>query len=439
MSRELPDSPEVKASDGPEAVKRILASETFRRADRLKELLTYLAERTANAPEAAMREQDIGAEVYGRERNYDTSHDTIVRVQVAQLRKRLERYYEAEGVAESLLLTIPRGRYQVQWTPRAAVAVSEVSPPITALEPEVGLPEQLPEVVTPPHRPGLWLGVAVGLIAVVAIAFLLNRREPKPAAGTAVTQLWSQLLVPGRQTHVVLSDPGLVQIANVTRQRVPFAELADGRFLRRIDAFEEGPFRSLLGGVMGSQLTTLSDVEIVRRITALGLSDPGLLNIVVARDFRVRELNNQNTILVGYNVSNPWVDVFSQSMNFVMESGLENNGMSIANRRPQAGEESRYWLGNPRVVNPAQGYAVVAFLPNPAAAGKTLIVSGADVPGTEVAIRFLMNEEQWEPFFRKIAAQGRVPWFEVLLGYRRLSNSAGDLQPVAWRVHSELK
>ena len=98
---------------------------------------------------------------------------------------------------------------------------------------------------------------------------------------------------------------------------------------------------------------------------------------------------------------------------------------------------ARYLLGDSRVLNPAQGYATVSFVPNPAATGKTLIVSAADVPGTESAIRFLMSEELWEPFYRKIAVHGRVPWFQVVLSYQRLSNSSGNVSPIAWRVATD--
>lgn len=92
-----------------QAARRILDSEGLRRSGRLRELLTYLLKRASAAPDSPIREQDIGSEVYGRRPDYDTSHDTIVRVQITQLRKKLERYYETEGAHDELILTIPRG------------------------------------------------------------------------------------------------------------------------------------------------------------------------------------------------------------------------------------------------------------------------------------------------------------------------------------------
>jgi hypothetical protein len=188
-------------------------------------------------------------------------------------------------------------------------------------------------------------------------------------------------------------------------------------------------------GVTSSQLATLSDLEIVRRMTLLGMSDPGMLNIVAARDFRIRDLNSSNSILIGYTLSNPWVEVFQQTLNFVMENDIASNTRSITNRHPLRGEPERYLIGDVQKANPAQGFATVALLPNPAQSGKVMIISGADVPGTEAAIRFLTSESSFGPFRQTIAVKGHIPSFEVVLEYRRLSNSSGDVAPVAWRAH----
>jgi hypothetical protein len=203
----------------------------------------------------------------------------------------------------------------------------------------------------------------------------------------------------------------------------------------RIESFQaSADYKSFLQGVTSSQLATFSDLEIVRRITLLGMSDPGMLNVVSARDFRIRDLNNSNSILIGYALSNPWVEVFRQTLNFVMENDTASKTRSIVNLHPLRGEPERYLIGDVQKANPAQGFATVALLPNPARSGKVMIISGADVPGTEAAIRFLMSESSFGPFYQNIAVKGHIPSFEVVLEYRRLSNASGDVAPVAWRV-----
>jgi hypothetical protein len=414
-----------------EAAQRILESEGLRRSGRLRELLTYLLKRSAIAPDTSISEQDIGHEVYGRSRDYDTSHDTIVRVQIAQLRKKLERYYETEGARDELLLTIPKGRYQPTWVPRAPIEPVPVDPPRTVL--------LEPHRVARPDR--IWATLCAILVIALA-ALVISWPRPAPwqnnslRQSPAVANLWSEILSPDKPTSVVLSDPGLVMLANVSGRRVQFAELGDRAFMSRLESVSpSGEFRPFVRSVASSQLTALSDVEMVRRITALGISDPAMLNIVTARDFRIRDLNRSSSILIGYGVSNPWVEVFAQTINFVVDMNFATNERWITNLHPQKGEPARYQIGDPQQVNPVQGYSTVALLPNPAQSGKVLIVSATDVPGTEAAIRFLTAESLWEPFYRQVAPKGHLTSFEVVLAYRRLSNSSGDVSPIAWRLH----
>jgi DNA-binding response OmpR family regulator len=80
-----------------ELVARIARTPHLNRSVRLTELLTYLVERSIGDVSEGLREQEIGANLFGRDPNYDTSQDNIVRVQVSQLRKKLESYFSQVG------------------------------------------------------------------------------------------------------------------------------------------------------------------------------------------------------------------------------------------------------------------------------------------------------------------------------------------------------
>ena len=163
--------------------------------------------------------------------------------------------------------------------------------------------------------------------------------------------------------------------------------------------------------------------------------DPESLRIMPARDFGIRDLNNSNSILIGYSLSNPWVEVFLRRsiLSWIWEPS--SGSVSVMNLHPNRSEPERYRLGDPRKANPSQGFATTALLPNPAHSGNVLIISGADVPGTEAAIRFLTTKTSWDPFYRRIATNGHLASFEVVLAYHRLSKSFGDVTPVAFRLH----
>jgi hypothetical protein len=428
----LHDSPDHIGS----AARRILESEGLRRSGKLRELLSYLLNRAAVCPDSPVREQNIGAEVYGRSPDYDTNHDTVVRVQIAQLRKKLERYYQTEGAHDELILTIPKGRYVALWRPR----VTEIIVPSEAV-PKAAMPQP---TTGPPAGNKVLARVLGGLCAILVVVITMMvfgfRRVPPDNQtihqSSALTSLWSQILLPGKTTHVVLSDPGLVMLSRATGRRIRYSDLGDQPFWGPLEAMNApSEYKTFLRGATSSQLTTISDLELIRSITELNIVDPESLNIMPARDFRIRDLNDSNSILIGYSLSNPWVEVFSETINFVLNLEPSSGALSITNLHPNRGEPDKYRLGDPRTTNPSQGFATVALLPNPAHSGNVLIISGADVPGTEAAIRFLTTKTSWDPFYRRMVINGHLAPFEVVLAYHRLSKSFGDVTPVAFRMH----
>src|SRR5215469_15443284 len=94
-----------------EVVQRIAASSSFQRSPRLRELLLYTCERAIQNRPEELREQLIGRGVFGRKADYNPAEDNIVRVEMRQLRKRLEEFFATEGKDEPYIVLIPKGAY----------------------------------------------------------------------------------------------------------------------------------------------------------------------------------------------------------------------------------------------------------------------------------------------------------------------------------------
>jgi hypothetical protein len=115
----------------------------LKRASRLRELLLFVGRRSLKDGCTQVREQEIGIEVFGRPQAYDTAVDNIVRTNVSDLRKRIEAYFDSEGLQETVIMDIPRGsyvpvfRYRPVDPPKAAklqeMAVASASEPPAAL------------------------------------------------------------------------------------------------------------------------------------------------------------------------------------------------------------------------------------------------------------------------------------------------------------------
>jgi hypothetical protein len=101
---------------------KIVASAVFQGSERSTKLLRYLVEQSANGQTACLKEYTLGVEVLGKPSTFDPRTDTIVRAEASRLRTRLEKYYAAEGQADPLVITLPKGSYVPRFeTPPASL------------------------------------------------------------------------------------------------------------------------------------------------------------------------------------------------------------------------------------------------------------------------------------------------------------------------------
>ena len=91
-----------------EHVARITASPGFSNSQRLREVLQYTVTEALGG-RAGLKESVLGVEVFGRKPGYDSDVNSIVRVEFARLRKKLEQYYEGESACEGWRIVFPRG------------------------------------------------------------------------------------------------------------------------------------------------------------------------------------------------------------------------------------------------------------------------------------------------------------------------------------------
>jgi TolB-like protein/Flp pilus assembly protein TadD len=105
----------AKADTVLEAMERILASPGFVRNERLCRLLRFIVEQKLRGNTTALKETVIGTEVFGRNPDYDTHSDPVVRMEASKLRARLGKYYAGIGAADPVRIEIPKGAYIPQW------------------------------------------------------------------------------------------------------------------------------------------------------------------------------------------------------------------------------------------------------------------------------------------------------------------------------------
>ncbi len=99
-------------------LEKILGSPEFSHSKIYQTFLSYLVEAAEQGRE--LKETTIAMEVFGKDATFNPAEDTTVRSHTYTLRKKLENYFLQEGKTEKIRLRIPKGHYEVLFSPVSA-------------------------------------------------------------------------------------------------------------------------------------------------------------------------------------------------------------------------------------------------------------------------------------------------------------------------------
>lgn len=90
---------------------RILDSSVFKQAERQHRFLEFIISQTLAGKADKLNGFVIGLEVFDRDDSFDPAIDSIVRVEAARLRSKLQEYYLSEGRHDPVTVEMPKGKY----------------------------------------------------------------------------------------------------------------------------------------------------------------------------------------------------------------------------------------------------------------------------------------------------------------------------------------
>src|ERR1700761_3050576 len=121
-----------------EQLERLLSNSHFNQSRRFPSFLRFVIDQTLLGQTDLLKERTLGIEIFGREADYDTASDPIVRVTATEIRKRIAQYYQEPGHETELRVTLPAGSYVLHFhwpradrevRPARAVAASSTTAP----------------------------------------------------------------------------------------------------------------------------------------------------------------------------------------------------------------------------------------------------------------------------------------------------------------------
>ncbi len=183
----------AERAEAEQALERVFRSRVFVKAQRSRRLLRYLVDMAVMDPGAAVKEYTLALEVFDRDADYDPAMDATVRVEASRLRARLREYYDEEGVADPLVIEVPKGRYAALLRRRELPPEmdSEGGELATAGLERVGA--ERVETTSGRRIRGWWMAAAASLAMLAVAGGLWVRGVPveggAAASGKAVTSL----------------------------------------------------------------------------------------------------------------------------------------------------------------------------------------------------------------------------------------------------------
>lgn len=443
---------------------RVAHSSTLARANQLRDILLYIVRQSVLNPGEPIREFDIAYRILGRRSDFNPVDDNIVRVQMAHLRKKLDLFFSTEGKDERVVINVALGSYKPVFSSREKAA----SPgplardeDFTPASKEAGNGHGLGKAQTSNSfdRPATLLSrlrngrtlagpvfalVAILALAVCCAALWLRARNLQQSLEAmqqsfypwkyepAVASLWSDFVGSNRNTDVILSDDSFLLIQQISKQSTPFSGYLSREYVDESQGQAPDPFQRYIVGLLASKnLGSASEFVLARRILGLDPQSKSF-HLYSARQYMPALVKQDNVILIGGRVSNPWVELYEDRLNFIMNTKFEGLGLTtVTNRAPAKGEQQSY------VSSDTTGYCVVAYLPNPERTAKVLLIEGTSSEATEAAGDFLLSEGRFSAF-REMLHANRLPYFELLLKTSQVRGTPLTAAIEAYRTYPHL-
>jgi len=409
-------------------VQRIVASPGFMNSPRLSTFLLYVSKQSLTGESSGLNERSIGEAVFERTPGYDPRDDNIVRSHASRLRLRLQDYFEEEGAAESLRVSIPRGSYFPVFEP----ADSEVHTADDGLAAGTSEPQQgdLDASSKKKSRATGVLVVCLVVLAVTIASVVTYNRVRASLQETPSHKLWTQIFRNDQQTIIVPADSSLVIVRLMVGHPISLPEYASGTYKQAADCNKPCDPR-MVQTVESLRYTSMSDLEFAVKITHIPEAIPNRTEVRFARDLQLKDFKESNLILAGSQEADPWLSAISGQMSFVVHDDPSAGPLHVENRQPKAGEKSDY------VFDPHdpqhRGLATIAFLPNLSGTGNLLVVQGFTLAGTQAAAEFVTNRRDIDDLFRSYSGGNtKLPHFEILLSTMEVNGMASRTSLLAW-------
>jgi hypothetical protein len=387
---------------------RLLQTTHFRNSKRYPALFRFIVEEALEGRGEFLKERLLGIRVFDRPANYDTATDPIVRVTVAEIRKRIAQYYHEEAHESEMRIELLPGSYEPEFRPRHEIPRG-VTAPVVEVPQAPGALETPLKAAAPVAGRTRWrrlAWIAAGSV-VIAATGLLGWRWAHPSA---TEEFWSPLLSGHRAITICVPRAGGAA-ALMSKSVVVGGELIKQPMALKGDRVLS-PDPDFLEHESLGENVVFSDVNAAMHISDLlasrGSDNRMRMSVATSLD----DLRQGPAVLVG-GMDNLWALHAIEPLQFRF-AGSDDEGFWIADAKNPAQHDWRVDLKVP-LAEVKRDYAIVARIHDQSTGQIVVIVAGIGMSGTAAAGEFLTDPQQLDELRRRVGPGFHSRDFEVVL------------------------
>jgi hypothetical protein len=417
---------------------RLLATSHFNNSRRYPLLFRFIVEETLEGRGEFLKERLLGVRVFDRPADYDTAEDPVVRVTIAEIRKRIAQYYHEEAHDSEMRIELLPGHYVPEFrfskeansdhhhaSGRELLSEDEQTTESAALHAQLQttavtsvIPDLKPRVS---HAVRYVLGLATVFLIVLGAGLLWKWTHP-----SAIDEFWSPLLADRRTVIFCLpvgSHSGIMT-GTAAGILIPEQDSTPDHANTPVPPAPDTPRNStFLAHEVLEENVVFSDVLATQRISNY-----------------IAEHNRES------NLRPNWVTTLDDLRQgpVILIGGLDNQwtlrALAPLRYRFAGTNKERYWISDTK--NPEMkdwgidlkvplsdvkhDYAIIARIHDESTGQVEMIVAGIGMSGTAAAGEFLVDPRQIEELRRQVGSGFRGHDFEAVLSMDVVNGIAGS-------------
>jgi hypothetical protein len=384
-------------------LEHLLASPLFNSSKRYAQFLRFVVTRALDGQAGQLKERVLGIEIFERPADYDTNTDPIVRVTAAEIRKRIDRYYQDPKHSQEIRLFLSAGSYAPQFSwpghPNGLPGADQALPAIASTELKASTFSSAATSARSSKRIAGKMLVGATAVAVIAIAAWVVIRGSRP---TLVQQFWEPFAKSPEPTLFCIADQ--VQYGNI-------------RLRDAADPEHETTLPDNMVTVIIDDLNPL--VNIAGTLRTFGRT----YRVLGESTATLTDLRRSPSVFIGA-FDNGWTLRLTSPLRFHFVNEPSMSKLWIEDRLHP---EKREWVLDrlQQRTEDYKDYAIVARFVPPDTDELSVVAAGIGRGGTVAAGEFLVDENRMDEMRRQIPADWQKKNIEVVLETQLIQGRSG--------------